>query len=61
VVMLENLNDSIRECLQHAQDCERQAMEQFDPGLRENFLDTARRWAALARSYEQSLTFKPLH
>jgi hypothetical protein len=59
--MLENLGEDIRECLQHARECERQAMEQFDPGLQQAFLDTARRWTALARSCELSLTFQPQH
>jgi hypothetical protein len=44
-----NLNQDIRDCLQHAEDCAREAREQFDPGLREDFLDTARRWLCLAR------------
>lgn len=50
--MLENLNQDIRDCLQHAEDCAREAREQFDPALRQDFLDTARRWLFLARSYE---------
>jgi hypothetical protein len=54
--MLGNLSDDIRDCLQHAADCEREAGEQFDPGLREDFLDTARRWHFLARSYELTST-----
>ena len=54
--MLDNLGEDIRECLQHAADCERQAEEQFDPGLRQDFLETARRWLFLARSYELTNT-----
>jgi hypothetical protein len=50
--MLEKLSDNIRECYQHAEDCERQAERQFDPGLRQDFLDAARRWRFLAHSYE---------
>jgi hypothetical protein len=50
--MLENLSEDIRDCLQHAEDCAREAAEQFDPALRQDFLETARRWLCLARSYE---------
>jgi hypothetical protein len=50
--MLEKLTDNIRECYQHAQDCERQAAQQFDPRLRQDFHDAARRCRFLAKSYE---------
>jgi hypothetical protein len=50
--MLEKLSDNIRECYRHAEDCERQAAQQFDPTLRQDFLDAARRWRFLAKSYE---------
>ena len=53
--MLENLSEDIRVCLQHAEDCAREAGEQFDPALRQDFLDTARRWLFLAR-YELTST-----
>jgi hypothetical protein len=49
--MLENLSEDIRECLQHAEDCAQQAEEQFDANLRQDFLEAARRWLFLARSY----------
>jgi hypothetical protein len=42
----------IRDCLQHAEDCARQADAQTDPTLKQDFLDTERRWLLLARSYE---------
>lgn len=62
--MLENLSESIRECYRRAEDCERQAALQIDPALRDDFLDTARRWIKLAQSYELTerigrFTFKP--
>jgi hypothetical protein len=50
--MLEKLAGNIRECYAHAEDCERQAAKQLDLALRQDFLDTARRWRFLARSYE---------
>jgi hypothetical protein len=53
--MLENLSEDVRICLQHAEDCAREAGEQFDPALRQDFLDTAKRWLFLAR-YELAST-----
>jgi hypothetical protein len=50
--MLANLSEQIRDCLQHAEDCARQADAQTDPTLKHDFLDTERRWLLLARSYE---------
>ena len=50
--MLNNLSEQIRECLQHAEDCGQQAAAQSDPKLKQDFLDTERRWLFLARSYE---------
>lgn len=50
--MLNNLSAQIRECLQHADDCARQASAQNCPKLNEDFLDMERRWLLLARSYE---------
>ena len=50
--MLNNLSEQIRECLQHAEDCAQQAAAESDPQLKQDFLDTERRWLFLARSYE---------
>lgn len=50
--MLNNLARQIRECLQHAEDCARQADAQSCPKLKADFLDMERRWLFLARSYE---------
>jgi hypothetical protein len=50
--MLQKLSDDIRECYEHAEDCEHQAAQQSDPGLRQDFSDVARRWRFLAKSYE---------
>jgi hypothetical protein len=52
--MLNNLSEQIRECLQHAEDCARQAAAQTCPTLKADFLDMERRWLFLARSYEFS-------
>jgi two-component sensor histidine kinase len=50
--MLNNLSEEVRECLQHAEACARQAAAQTSAKLKEEFLDLERRWLALARSYE---------
>jgi hypothetical protein len=50
--MLNKLSKQIRECLQHAEDCARQAAAQTCPTLKADFLDMERRWLFLARSYE---------
>lgn len=50
--MLDNLSEKIRECYRHAEDCERRAQLQTDPGLRQDFLNTAAHWLKLAQSYE---------
>jgi hypothetical protein len=51
-VVLKNLSEQIRECLQHAEDCARKAATQTDLKLKEDFLALERRWLYLARSYE---------
>jgi hypothetical protein len=48
--MLESLNEQIRECYEHAEECAQKAAAQTDPGLKQDFLDMERRWLALARS-----------
>jgi hypothetical protein len=50
--VLQNLSAEIRDCLQHAADCARQAGLQRDPKLSQDFLDLEERWLKLARSYE---------
>jgi hypothetical protein len=50
--MPNNLSEQIRECLQHAEDCTRQAARQNCPKLKVDFLDMERRWLFLARSYD---------
>lgn len=50
--MLSNRSEQVRECLQHADDCARQAAAQIDPKMKADFLDLERRWLSLARSYE---------
>ena len=52
--MLNNLSEQVRECLQHAEDCARQAAAQTCPKVKADFLDLERRWLNLARSYEFS-------
>jgi hypothetical protein len=50
--VLQNVSAEIRECLERAADCVRQAELERDPKLRQDFLDLARRWRKLADSYE---------
>ncbi len=42
----------IRDCLERADDCDRRATVQSDPGLRDDFQRLAKRWRDLARSME---------
>ena len=49
--MLNNL-EQVRECLQHAEHCARQAAAQTNSKLKEDFLEMEQRWLFLARSYE---------
>ena len=51
-VVLNNLSEQIRECLQHAERCARQAAAQTNSKLKEDFLEMEQRWLFLARSYE---------
>jgi hypothetical protein len=53
-VMLANLSEQIRDCLEHAEECARKAANQRDPELRNDFLQLEKRWRELARSYEFS-------
>jgi hypothetical protein len=53
-IVLNNLSEQVRECLQHAEHCARQAAAQTDPKLKQDFLVMERRWLFLARSYEFS-------
>ena len=50
VVVLDNLNQQIRECLDHAEDCARKA--ETNAELRDDYLTLERRWLFLAWSYE---------
>ena len=50
--MLKNLRDEIRLCLQRAEDCAQKATAESDPQIKADFLDTKRRWTALAGNYE---------
>ena len=51
--MLNGLSEQIRECLQHAEECARQAAELPDGSrFREDFLRLEERWLELARSIE---------
>jgi len=56
--MLRVLNDDVRECYRHAEECARQAHAISDPKLRRDFLDLELRWLKLARSYEVSERLK---
>jgi 5-methylcytosine-specific restriction endonuclease McrBC regulatory subunit McrC len=50
--MLHNLSDRVTECIARAADTERRASEVTDSQLREDLIDTARRWRHLADSYQ---------
>jgi hypothetical protein len=56
--MLEVLNEDVRECYRHAEECARQARALSNPELRRDFLDLELRWLKLARSYEVSERLK---
>jgi len=52
-VMLNNLSEQIRECLEHAEECARKAAElPNDSRFRQDFLRLEKRWLDLARSIE---------
>jgi hypothetical protein len=51
-VVLNNVSEEIRECLQHAEDCARKAAAQSCPKLKQDFFELEQRWLFLARSYE---------
>jgi hypothetical protein len=53
-VVLNNLSDEVRTCLQHAEYCALQAAAQTDPKAKQDFLDLEQRWLSLARSFEFS-------
>jgi len=51
--VLNNLSEQIRECLQHAEDCAREAAEQPDGSrLKQDYLNLEKRWLGLARNFE---------
>ena len=50
--MLKNLRDEMRLCLQRAEDCAQKAAAESDSQIKADFLDTKRRWTALAGNYE---------
>jgi hypothetical protein len=52
VAVLNILNQQIRECLDHAEDCARKAKTACSAELRDDYLMLERRWLFLARSYE---------
>jgi hypothetical protein len=52
-VVLNNLSEQIRECIQHAEDCARKAATLPDSSpFRQDFLNLEQRWLELARSIE---------
>ncbi len=50
--MLNHSSEQVRECLQRAADCARDAAAQTDTKMKQDFLDLERRWLSLARSYQ---------
>jgi hypothetical protein len=57
--MLESLNDQVRECLRHADDCVQQAASQTDPKLRRNYLIIGTCWLKLSYELSDQLASKP--
>jgi hypothetical protein len=52
-VVLNNLSEQIRECLEHAEECARKAAELPNSSrFRQDFLQLKKRWFELARSIE---------
>ena len=54
--MLKSASEEIRNCYGHAETCARQAAEQTDPKLREDFLALKAAWLKLARLRETDLS-----
>jgi hypothetical protein len=51
--MLNNLSEQIRECLEHAEDCAREAAAQPNGSpVKQDYLNLEKRWFDLARSFE---------
>jgi len=57
--MLETLNDHIRECLRHAEDCLQEAASQTDPKLRRDYLIIGGCWLKLSYELSDQLASKP--
>ena len=49
--MLNKLNEQIRDCLQHAEHCAREADIASSAELRDDYLMLERRWLSLAQTY----------
>jgi hypothetical protein len=52
-MMLKSISDEIRDLYKQAEHCARQAAEQTDPWMRENYLTLETGWLKLARLYER--------
>jgi len=52
--MFSSVSREARECRLHAEQCANKARLQFNPKLRQEFLDMQQRWLSLARCYEFS-------
>ena len=57
--MLESLNDHIRECLRHAEDCVQEAASQTDPKLRRDYLIIGGCWLKLSYELSDHFASKP--
>ncbi|MGB8633597.1 MAG: hypothetical protein WCD69_30190 [Xanthobacteraceae bacterium] len=51
------LNNQVRECLRHAEDCMQQATTQTDPKLRRNYLIIAACWLKLSSELSELADF----
>jgi hypothetical protein len=52
--MLQDLTESVRECLRKAEECRHVAESAPDEQTRSDYLDIERRWLRLAESYQLS-------
>jgi hypothetical protein len=51
--MLNNLSEHVRECLEHAEDCGREAAAQPNGSpVKQDYLNLEKRWLGLARSFK---------
>jgi hypothetical protein len=57
--MAESLNDHVRECLRHAEDCVQEAASQTNPKRRREYLSIGACWLKLCYELSDQLASKP--